>query len=506
MAKLSDLIVFDSLTIHKIVVSPKRVYAVYTIVKNDGTELSNMLIYTYNVKLFDKKDPDDLNLASLMLAQVAMNYGLFCKKIIFDGLYDSHDKRLIIDMIENTCREIYVNKLLSKNEFLKSPIDKLKVEKKKKYTAAKILFINTNNWVSKKDKVVESPDKNKYAILSSGGKDSLLSYGILNEHFEAHPVYVNESGRHWYTAYNAYHQFQKSEKNTAKVWCNSDRIFNWMLRHMPFIKENFQNIRSDIYPIRLWTVAVFLFGVLPIARKRNIKNIIIGNEYDTTLTLNYNGITHYAALYDQSKYFDNAFSRFYKKKGWNHFQFSLLRSLSELMIEKILIKRYPELQKHQVSCHSAHKKGERMMPCANCEKCRRIVAMLRALSEDPKNCGYTEEQIKKCLSSLETQKVKQIGSDAQHLYHMLLQNKILPRTAELERMSRNNPEIMSLRFDNQRSCMEDLPEYVRKPLFKILNKYSSGPVKRKDRKWLSYKITEKELSLPYRMTIENERK
>ena len=130
-----------------------------------------------------------------------------------------------------------------------------------------------------------------------------------------------------------------------------------MVRQMPFIKENFQNIRADIYPIRLWTVAVFLFGVLPVVRKRKIGNILIGNEYDTTLKGSHNGITHYKGLYDQSAYFDNAMSRYYHKKGWDIFQYSILRSLSELLILKILVKRYPELQKRQVSCHAAHAQG-----------------------------------------------------------------------------------------------------------------------------------------------------
>ena len=36
-------------------------------------------------------------------------------------------------------------------------------------------------------------------------------------------------------------------------------------------------------------------------------------------------------------------------------QFSVLRHLSELLIEKILVERYPDLQAMQVSCHAAHK-------------------------------------------------------------------------------------------------------------------------------------------------------
>ena len=32
----------------------------------------------------------------------------------------------------------------------------------------------------------------------------------------------------------------------------------------------FDRVRADIYPLRLWTVAVFLFGALPLLRARGI--------------------------------------------------------------------------------------------------------------------------------------------------------------------------------------------------------------------------------------------
>ena len=48
-----------------------------------------------------------------------------------------------------------------------------------------------------------------YAIR--GYYDSLLSYGLINElGYETHPIFINESGRHWLTALNAYKYFQKN--------------------------------------------------------------------------------------------------------------------------------------------------------------------------------------------------------------------------------------------------------------------------------------------------------
>lgn len=481
--------VLKKLSVTNIRITPDKVTAAYIVEKPDGTASSYDHTYSYDEKYFSKDSFEDVNLASMMLAQVAINYGLFFDTIEFDGIFDNADRRFIIDMMENTSREIITNKLLIKNEFIVPPYDNLVVGKQDKYTQAAIRFVNTkfNNLTVTTSENKTDPDK--YAILSSGGKDSLLTYGIISEIGEPYSVFINEAGRHWYTAYNAYHHYKETDKNTYKPWCNSDRVFNWMLKQLPFIKENYANIRADIYPIRLWTVAVFLFGVLPIVRKKGIGNVLIGDEYDTSMKSNLGGITHYNGLYDQSKYFDNALTRYYHKKGWNIVQYSILRSLSEMLIMKVLIKRYPELQQYQVSCHAAHKEGNLMRPCGNCEKCRRIIGMITALDEDPKLCGYNDEQIKKGLAALETKSVKQIGSDAAHLYYMLFQKKAIAKNEFTNRVAKSHPEIMKLRFDNEKSNLEDMPVNIRERLFDILTQYSDGAVVRKDNRWVDMEIT-----------------
>lgn len=497
MVNIRDLVAFKRLAVNHIQVELKRVKARYELTKQDETVVHNELIYSYDSSYFNYHLADDVNLACMMAVQVALNYGLFCEVIEFDGLYDQADKRFLSNMLENTSREIFVNKFLLKNEFLKPPFDQVEAQQMKQYTAAKLIFTNTLFSHLNIIKTETESDSSKYAILSSGGKDSLLTYGLVKEFGEAHPVFVNESGRHWFTAVNAYQYFKKNEPNTSKPWCNSDRIFNWMARQMPFIKDNFQNIRADIYPIRLWTVAVFLFGVLPIARKRNVGNILIGNEYDSTQKSTYQGITHYNSLYDQSKYFDNALTRYYQKKGWNIYQYSILRALSELLILKILVKRYPELQQHQVSCHAAHKAGDRMYPCGNCEKCRRIIGMLSALDENPARCGYTETQIRKGLTALSEKSVKQIGSDAAHLYHLLVSKSILPLNEHTQKLARAHPQILQLRFDKERSNMSELPPHIRQHILEIYIQYANDIVRMEEKKWRKVVDVETLVNVPY---------
>ena len=181
MKGIRDFVVFEQLSVHHLVVEPKRVKATYTLSKMDGETLTNELIYSYGQVYFNRKEAQDINLASMMAVQVAINYGLFCKTIVFDGLFDAADRRFLVDMMENTSREILVNKFFSKNEFLKPPYDDIIIERLEHYTAAKVVFKNTLCPDLKLLKIQSETLIDHYAILSSGGKDSLLTYGLIKE-------------------------------------------------------------------------------------------------------------------------------------------------------------------------------------------------------------------------------------------------------------------------------------------------------------------------------------
>jgi creatinine amidohydrolase/Fe(II)-dependent formamide hydrolase-like protein len=480
---LSALQVFDRLEIGPVKYEPKRLMAPYRLF-GDGKEDRTELIYSYEETVFDPSEPESRNLADMIAAQVALNYGLFCRSIVFHGTFDALDRRFIQDMAENTAREIYVKKFLEPNPFLTGAITKLPAVKKQKYLSATLEFPETTALKSKTKWQLWSAVKHRHCILSSGGKDSLLSYGLINEiGREVHPIFVNESGRHWFTALNAYRSFKDNIPNTARVWVNSDRLFAWMLQRMPFIRNDFNHIRSDAYPIRLWTVAVFLFGALPLLRKRGIGRLLIGDEFDTSVRRTTQGIPHYDGLFDQSIYFDQALSRYFMRKGWNISQFSILRPLSELLIEKILVERYPDLLRQQTSCHATHKEGERVYPCGHCEKCRRIVAMLKGIGADPAQCGYSPSQIQNCLEKLPRKGVSQEPAGVKQLFFMLAQKGLIDAQELPSKAVSEQPEILKLRFDSKSSPINSIPTDLRKPLFRIFLKHAGGAVLRSGRSW-----------------------
>ncbi len=472
------------LEVGRVQVEPSRVVAIYTLVGDHGTS-SIDLVYRYEQQVFDPDDPVSRNLASMIVAQVALNYGLFCEEIRFRGLYDATDRKFLREMTENTAREITVKKFLEPNPFLRGQAATLPVVRRPRYSWARLRFQGPATPIPSGG--AWPRDGKRHAVLSSGGKESLLTFGLLREiGRETYPVFVNESGRHWLSALNGYRHLAAHHPGTMRVWTNCDRVFNWFLRHLPFVRKDFADIRSDAYPIRLWTVAVFLFGALPLLRQHRIGRISIGDEYDTSRRVRASGIPHYDGLYDQSRYFDEALTRYYGKKGWGVRQFSLLRSLSEILVQKTLAERYPDLFEHQVSCHATHSEEERVYPCGRCEKCRRIVGMLVAMNLDPRVCGYTQPQIEACLLALTTRGIHQEEEGSQHLAYLLgSRGKITSEASGLP-VPKARPEVMKLRFTALRPPWDDLPLDVATSVYPILMEHAEGAVRRIGGRWTTF--------------------
>ena len=466
-----------------------RLTTPYTVSKNGSSDTME-LVYRFAEDVFVPDEEDSINLAAMIGVQVALNYGLFCHEIVFRGQFNKEDQDFIREMASNTAREILVKKFLQPNPFLLHRTTNLTPVKKKSYLRAELIFPDQDSPPSRgrkrgKRKMGQwNGDSTKHAVLSSGGKDSLLTFGLLQEMgCEVHPIFINESGRHWFTALNAYRHFVAAVPTTVRVWTNSDRVFNWMLRHLPFVRPDFARIRSDEYPIRLWTVAVFIFGALAIIRKRGIGRLLIGDEFDTTHRTSFEGIVHYAGLYDQSRYFDDALSRYFHHKQWGINQFSILRPLSELLVQKILVERYPELHREQVSCHATHEEANEIRPCGRCEKCRRIVAMLSALGADPARCRYGRHQIDRCLAGLVDKGIHSEVAVAEHVAFLLNEKGLLSEPHIRSARARARHEVMKLRFHHEKSPLDGIPADLRGPLFRIYLEHADGAVKRTGKAW-----------------------
>ena len=79
---------------------------------------------------------------------------------------------------------------------------------------------------------------------------------------------------------------------------------------------------------------------------------------------------------------------------------------------------------------------------------------------------------------------------------------LIARNPHTEKLAKPHPEITALRFDNERSCLEDLPMHVRKPVFDILKQHADGAVKRAGQRWEAITVDEAFLtSVNYKLEI-----
>ncbi|MGC9126927.1 MAG: hypothetical protein ACP5HV_05510 [Thermoplasmata archaeon] len=408
------------------------------------------------------------NLARLMVSMPLINYGLFADEMHFNFPLTEEDKRYIKDNMDIISRDIFVNKLCRRRaDFIKKEYipreEDIKPENAE--TRARLIFSGTS---TERYSTVFRDDR--AAILSSGGKESLLTYGLLKElGKDVYPVFFNESGGHWRTALPAYKGLSSTEKNTKKVWSNIDRFYLFMLDHLKIIREDHRKIRADTYPIRLFIFGPYIFSMLPIFIKYGIGNILLGSEYDDPRTdYSYHGIKHYFGIYDQSVDFDRYNTDYFNSKGIGIRQWSIVRPITGLIVERILIRRYHDLYRYQRSCHSCHIENGEVIPCGVCTKCLGVMSFIIANDGDPREINYRDTHIMKLEENLSKTQLRLDPDEREHTFFLLNRKGF-----KLD--GREHPHVEMLHFDERNSPMDHIPKGYR-GVFSIYREYVKGAV------------------------------
>lgn len=468
-----DLKCFDSISIREPRVSPTRITATY-VIEFGGRRVEFELRNKYEEDISSELAEE---VARVMVTLPAVNYGLFTDEIYFDFELDERDLVLFNDMMEATARDIFVNRILKRTGFVKEEfIPKEDVRPEDTVPRAKV----SAKQVSRGKLSVEGLDYRKSAVMSSGGKDSLLTYCVLKEvGQEVYPCFFNESGGHWRTALTAYRYLSSRDKNTLRVWSNVDRLYSLFDRSMRILDSKALGRKSDIYPIRLFFFEHYVFSFLPLLYKHRIGNVSLGNEFDDPLSREseYLGIKHYCAVYDQSQEFDDYMTSWFEGRGFGFRQWSAVRPLSGLLEERILAKRYPEFFRLQRSCHSVVKRGEKFVPCGSCKKCLGILTFLLANGIDPKLIGYDARSVRNYEAMLSK---KTLNLDRDELEHALYLAKRVSRV----RFDRGRPHehVETLHFHRSCSRSDVVPRELW-GIYDIYEKYSKGYSTIKDGKW-----------------------
>lgn len=478
MTQKNNLVCLSSISLADPIIEKNTVRTKVTVKESNGNESYFELINKYEQKLF----PDCLPLLRLAFCMTLLNYGLFSKKFLLNFPVSKADLALLNDLNVVFSRDIFVNKIAQGDnpyilpEFFPNqerikPIDG---DPKVKMVSLKItsdFHLNTEI------------DSVKAGVLSSGGKDSLLTYGLLKElGADVYPLYVNESGGHWRTALTAYKYHKQNEPNTQRVWTNVDRFYTFMLDHLQFIRPDHRNIWHDTYPIRLCIFPFYVFTLLPVFIDHHIGNLLLGSEFDDLrYEIQYKGIQHYFGVYDQHQDYDVRMNEWYTKRIPGLYQWSALRNISGLVDQNILVKRYPHLAKQQRSCHSCHIKNNKIYPCGVCSKCVGIMLYLLANAIDPTIMNYQKKDVENFNKTVGVSSLKLDKDEKEQSFFLLKGKGTVPVVKCVEHVEKIHI--------HKATCDPLLyPVQFRKGLLKILEQYTTGYCKLKNGNWVPTEI------------------
>ncbi|MCW4045474.1 MAG: hypothetical protein NWE94_08170 [Candidatus Bathyarchaeota archaeon] len=453
---------FQRIEVSEPVLQGKRVTAQVSCIDMEGKKHSFLLSSKY------EESPIVEHLPLMRLASVmpVLNYGLFSKEIRLMFPVSTSDLSLLSDLLEVFTRDIFINKLVRrKNPYVLPQFLPLESDVTPENARPLAKIISSATYADAP--ISQECNENSCGVLSSGGKESLLTYAMLKEiGAEVHSLYVNESGGHWRTALTAYRHFAENDPNTARVWTNVDRFYTFMLDHMRIIRRDHRKIWSDTYPIRLCIFPVYVFLLLPIFARRKIGNLLIGSELDDPRTLpSFKGIKHYFGVYDQTQDFDLRMEQWYAKRLLGMRQWSAVRPISGMIVERILTKRYPAFARLQRSCHSCRFEEGKIVPCGQCSKCQGVLLFLLANQADPSIMEYRVEDI---VALPERVKEGALRLDADEREHSIYLSKLNGL------VGKEHPHIETLHLNKPTSDLELVPERFRMPLLRIMLEYTKG--------------------------------
>jgi len=477
MASNQKLVCFSDILLTEPQLSNKMARAEIHLTRHNGAVSAFPLMLRYEQPLNECHLP----LLRLAFMMPLLNYGLFSQQFTLQFPLSEADVSLLNDLNVVFSRDIFVNKILRRRAHYILP-EFLPDENNVQPGDAEPKAVIKPSDIVPDTILSDTAEDMKCGILSSGGKESLATYGLLKElGCEVHPLYINESGGHWHTALPAYRYHDAVDPHTSRVWTNIDRFYTFMLDHLAFIRPDHKKIRADTYPIRLCIFPYYVFALLPIFVERRIGNLFIGSEFDDLREPPlYHGIPHYFGIYDQHQDFDNRMQRWYALRMPSIRQWSAMRNVSGLIVERILLSRYPHLAKHQRSCHSCHFEQKEIVPCGSCSKCLGILLFLLANDADPTLMNYKKEHIDSFANNITPSSLR-LDQDEKDQSFFLLKNKSpIPNVRCVD-------HVEKIHLDPRTCDITMIPPHLRERLLGILEQYTTGYTKLEGEQWASVK-------------------
>jgi hypothetical protein len=263
-----------------------------------------------------------------------------------------------------------------------------------------------------------------------------------------------------------------------------------MLDNLKFIRPDHRKVWADTYPIRLCIFPFYVFILLPIFVEKNIGNLLIGSEFDDLRsTPEYMGIQHYYGIYDQHQDFDIVMNSWYEKRLPTLIQWSAVRNISGLIVERILVNRYLDLARNQRSCHSCHFENKDFVPCGKCSKCLGVLLFLLANKVDPQIMKFKKEDVENFKRQIDPTNLRLDNDEKNHSIYLINDKEELKKIDKLDFKPIEHVEKIHI---NDTTCNPNyLTDNYRNKIFSIIKNYTDGFCKLKDGQWI--KIYESEI-------------
>lgn len=475
-----DLLCLRSITIGEPVVENSRMAAKIACRDLSGRRAEFVLRAKYDRSLGERPD-DLLPLFRLAAAMPVLNYGLFADEIRLRFPVSRADASLLSELLAIFSRDIFINKFVRRqNPYLRPGVAPTPEEVTRENARPRALIVAGD--VVPDAPVASGFDGNACGVLSSGGKESLLTAAMLEEIGAAvHPLYINESGGHWTTARTAYRHDARTNRRTRRVWTNVDRFYTFMLDHLRIIRPDHRRIWNDTYPVRLCIFPVYIFFLLPLFCRESIGNLLLGSEFDDPRASSlFRGIRHYFGVYDQHQDFDRRMQRWYERRLPGLSQWSAVRPVTGLVVERILARRYPAMARLQRSCHSCHREGTRVVPCGSCSKCLGVMLFLLANGVNPARLGYRPADVRNLPARLSAGGLRLDPDERDHAAWLAFgPDNPVGGTAHVH--------VESIHHHPATADLKLVPARFRPGLLRILRRYTRGGATLRNGAWLPAK-------------------
>lgn len=225
-------------------------------------------------------------------------------------------------------------------------------------------------------KKVKRALKEKALLLFSFGKDSLLTYGLLDEFgVSVIPIYMREPQS----------TFENAHKRKL-----AERFYSKLDQEVVFFPLSVGRLRQTTGLYWGWDIVLsqYAFILIPFYFYHQSRYLFFGNEQSCNFYTQDGEGYLVNPVFEQSVLAMKHLQDIPKQFFINTHIGSLVEPIHEIFITYILHRRYPELACFQMSCFSEEPEAKKRRWCGVCEKCGRIYIFLKALAISPEKVGF----------------------------------------------------------------------------------------------------------------------